>query len=394
MNRIVLVGNGFDLAHDLPTKYEDFFNWYLEERINSLKKEGTRISKDALCAFQLRNTTSYRSWNNFFLTAGDWLPECKPEELISYFVKNSDIFIVEFTPLFNRIFQSFQTKGWVDIENEYYILLRSFLSRPEYVTPAELNNELDYIRLKLGEYLRDVENKYITEDILNKDICELILEPFYQEDISIFALDDYNNLPKDTLSNSDIKFGKRIYIKHMLPSPKYIMAIDFNYTKTANMYMVDNPRYIVNHIHGYLNNLDSVIFGYGDELDINYNDLLRLNDNEYLRNIKSIKYLETDNYRKIISFIESDKYQIYIMGHSCGNSDRTLMNALFEHRNCVSIKPFYYKSQDGNDNYQDIIQNISRNFTDMQLMRVRVVNKKYCEPLPQNEVGSVSQIKG
>ena len=82
------------------------------------------------------------------------------------------------------------------------------------------------------------------------------------------------------------------------------------------------------------------------------------------------------------------------MGHSCGNSDRTLMNALFEHRNCVSIKPFYYKSQDGNDNYQDIIQNISRNFTDMQLMRVRVVNKKYCEPLPQNEVGSVSQIKG
>lgn len=29
----------------------------------------------------------------------------------------------------------------------------------------------------------------------------------------------------------------------------------------------------------------------------------------------------------------------------------------------------------------DLVQNISRNFTDMKLMRDRVVNKTYCEPL-------------
>ncbi|SFO66063.1 AbiH family protein [Prevotella sp. tf2-5] len=28
MNRIVLIGNGFDLAHGLNTRYEDFINWY------------------------------------------------------------------------------------------------------------------------------------------------------------------------------------------------------------------------------------------------------------------------------------------------------------------------------------------------------------------------------
>ena len=73
------------------------------------------------------------------------------------------------------------------------------------------------------------------------------------------------------------------------------------------------------------------------------------------------------------------------MGHSCGNSDRTLMNTLFEHKNCASIKPFYYQNKDSEDNYLDIVQNISRNFTDMKLMRDRVVNKEFCEPLPQNE---------
>ena len=34
MNRIVLIGNGFDLAHGLPTKYEDFINDYWEGFMN------------------------------------------------------------------------------------------------------------------------------------------------------------------------------------------------------------------------------------------------------------------------------------------------------------------------------------------------------------------------
>ena len=55
--------------------------------------------------------------------------------------------------------------------------------------------------------------------------------------------------------------------------------------------------------------------------------------------------------------------------------------SLFEHRNCVSIKPFYYIKDDGSDNYIELVQNISRNFTDMKLMRNRVVNKEFCEPL-------------
>ena len=126
-----------------------------------------------------------------------------------------------------------------------------------------------------------------------------------------------------------------------------------------------------------------MIFGYGDELDDEYKNILNTSNNEYLKNIKSIRYLESSNYRKMLQFIESAPYQVYIMGHSCGNSDRTLLNTLFEHNNCVSIKPYYYQKEDGTDNYLEIVQNISRNFTDMKLMRDRVVNKTFCEPLPQ-----------
>ena len=29
MNRLALIGNGFDLAHGLKTSYRDFMNWYM-----------------------------------------------------------------------------------------------------------------------------------------------------------------------------------------------------------------------------------------------------------------------------------------------------------------------------------------------------------------------------
>ena len=167
--------------------------------------------------------------------------------------------------------------------------------------------------------------------------------------------------------------------------PNVIMLLNFNYTNTANLYLpIAKPGFAINHIHGELSKPNSIIFGYGDELDENYSKISNLNDNEYLKNFKSIKYLESDRYRKALQFMDVAPYQVFIMGHSCGNSDRTFLNTLFEHKNCVSIKPYYHKRKDGKDNYLDIVQNISRNFTDMKLMRDRVVNKTFCEPFSED----------
>ena len=163
--------------------------------------------------------------------------------------------------------------------------------------------------------------------------------------------------------------------------PNNIMLLNFNYTNTADMYLPKADKFTVNHIHGSLSNPDSIIFGYGDERDDEYDVLMKKNNNEYLQHIKSFRYLEASNYRDMLSFIESAPYQICIMGHSCGLSDRTLLATLFEHPNCVSIKPYYHKKDDGTDNYRELIQNIARNFKDPTLMRDRVVRKDRCEPL-------------
>jgi len=172
--------------------------------------------------------------------------------------------------------------------------------------------------------------------------------------------------------------------------PKQILFLNFNYTETENEYIgyqlrvpkesfgdieIDIEKEII-HIHGNLKDSNNpIIFGYGDEIGKEYLEIENLNDNRFLENIKSIKYLETNNYKRLLNFIDSDKYQIFIMGHSCGISDRTLLSKLFEHDNCVSIKVFYHKKDDGTDDFSDAVRNISRNFSKKAVMREKVVNK-------------------
>lgn len=270
----------------------------------------------------------------------------------------------------------------------------------------DLNTQLYDLQVLLVEYLKSIE---ISDKLIKSDIRQKIYAPFKIQDVSIESQQalkehvEYGlNLDNKSLDSKfrqygghcytsgfvddyRVKYGNNILKDDGLPPelllPNNIMLLNFNYTHTAQLYLKEGSIFSVNQIHGDLNNPNSVIFGYGDELDNDYRTIVNKNENKFLDNIKSIKYLEAENYRKLLSFIESEPYQIVIMGHSCGNSDRTLLNTLFEHKNCVSIKPYYYKIDENNDKYIELIQNISRNFTDMKLMRDRVVNKTYCEPL-------------
>ena len=65
MNRIILIGNGFDLAHGLPTRYEDFINWYWEKRVDSFTGNLTPISEDCLCSIKITSDNYNRYWNVF-----------------------------------------------------------------------------------------------------------------------------------------------------------------------------------------------------------------------------------------------------------------------------------------------------------------------------------------
>lgn len=415
MNRIILIGNGFDLAHKLPTRYEDFINWYWEQRANGFNKNFSDIDKDCLCSFE---TKVNNSWHAFAYNRRKFFNPISGKSIIDSIINAPEDFETIFSPFLKNICNSIETKSWVDIENEYYQLLKK-CSKDDYCgfTFKELNEQLRYLQDKLAEYLAGLPTDNIE---LNEDIKKIIYGSIQLNDISVAGSSAIEKHCSYWLERNDLEWRSRLrqyginnnflvedisqfkekHVSKMLDGsmivknynacpdemllPGSVMLLNFNYSGVADKYIMDSVGFM-NHIHGELSKPRNIIFGYGDELDESYSDLLKLNDNECLQNIKSIKYLESSNYRNMLSFIESAPYQIYIMGHSCGNSDRTLLNTLFEHKNCVSIKPFYYKKDDGTDNYLEIVQNICRNFTDMKLMRDKVVNKTYCELLPQSK---------
>lgn len=422
MNRIVLIGNGFDLAHGLKTSYKDFIDDYwktfihktvLTYNVKEYKEDGAIIR------------TNYTSLSGFVdIVERDKAANYNDILKIISEVKEHYELILEIN-FENKILKNITENSfvnWVDIEDEYYKFLtfefhKLKFNRYEYADIKDINRDFNLIKNKLIEYLKQIQSDttiQISSKILDIIYSRYYIDEFTEQEKSVIFLKETeeklnhkeailnNKLPAKTLellSNHPIDkdffrlklSDRKFWDKYFDLIPKDCMFLSFNYTSTANNYInlknkeINGYIPIVINIHGELNNPENpIIFGYGDELEENYSKLENLNDNAYLENIKSIKYQETDNYKQMLNFINSDKYQIIILGHSCGNSDRTLLNTLFEHENCVSIKPYYYQYKDEKtgeikDNYSDIVRNISRSFTDKKSMRDKVVNKTYTD---------------
>ena len=436
MNRLIIVGNGFDLAHGVKTSYKDFIEWYFGEVVEKLKTKKVELevqkekngNKCGVCIYEDKLLNIYWSGDSSgaISVINQIIDRVKKEGNIVVIRNEFGILRRNFSPLFERIIKDYENKGWVDIEADYYEKLKEYaLNKRGNV--KQLNKELSYIEKKLIEYLKIEQDKF-DEFYIEEDLQDIIYEPFSDISVSLkgkkcldehieqdckdkendnlrIKLENYGYDIKKVSDYIDYLFNKSKELNKSISNfirterflkgdkfpkelllPNSIMLLNFNYTKIADKYMTRYFQWLPNHIHGELNDENSVIFGYGDELDNKYKEIEELNNNEFLNKVKSVRYLERDKYRKLLYFLELEPFQVYVMGHSCGNSDRTLLNTIFEHENCVSIKLFYHKKSDGTDNFTEIVQNITRNFNDKKLLRERVVNKTYCQAMPQSEV--------
>lgn len=317
---------------------------------------------------------------------------------------------------FEKIIKDIEDKNWVDIEYAYYEYLCGLIKEldlPDEEDTNEinvLNGEMKFITKKLKEYLEGENEKAKKNPAADKEMQLEIIRPLRSQEIAVSAEESWKEFVERR--EDDFHDKHKIEIKLRLLSDFYwderyqsddgtdvyklfpgkVFLLNFNYTTYIEPRFRDtlpnlqvgsfDKDQLVCHIHGDLNDENSIIFGYGDDREEMYKKLSDKNDNRFLENDKTVKYLGSARYRNFLGFIESAPFQVCIMGHSCGVSDRTLLNTIFQHENCVSIKPYYYKKENSDD-YYEIIKNISRCFDDKKLMRDRVVNKEYCEPLPQ-----------
>lgn len=199
MNRIILIGNGFDLAHDLPTSYKNFINHYWEQWGQWLQGAylGDKLS-DELCSISQKGES--QPWNWIFpsrhFPSGT---KFSPTDVIEAVRTNPDRFLMEITPFFQHINQSFETKNWVDIESEYYLWLKRIFREGNcgYDGAKPLNKELDVIKKLLIEYLDGIQKEQINPELVKECINKAIYEPLEAQDISIDGQSAFEDFAKN-----------------------------------------------------------------------------------------------------------------------------------------------------------------------------------------------------
>lgn len=398
MNKLIIVGNGFDLAHGLPTSYQDFVDDFWKNLQYNLKKEITRKIVTVNCEhynlFDF-NTSEIKSFSDFvehlnFYCADNNLT-IDTEHLTVKDKNNTIIFSFE-NELFRLLSQSSIT-NWCTIEKKYYEILKSLVCEEKncYQNDIQtLNKEFEDIKLLLQDYLKkNVVDAFDFADapIGNEEILHFFNVKYQKlnanPDSELFL--EFPPEDHEALIQDDKELTSKIGLR------PHSLFLDFNYTPTASNYVkqINSLNEIhygtasIIKIHGEVGSEDNPIkIGYGDEMDDDYKKIENAPDDYYIDNIKSFQYMRNSNYKKLINWIESGKFQVLIFGHSCGLSDRTLLNTIFENHNCRSIKIFYHKD-DKADNYTELTHNLSKIFTKKEMMRSKVVDKAICVELPQ-----------
>ena len=344
-NKLVLVGNGFDLAHGLKTSYKDFLDWYMCDAFKTFWKNENY--NDRLIEIKNEYSGMNKSQTQF----------TRFEEALKFFDGNRYQSILYNSNFFKALLDRYSANNWVDIECYYFRTLKAFFLNPNLNNRKDvvgkLNSDFDFLIKKLSEYIQKI----------NLDIRDTRKLPINNSRFAIKEL-----------------FGENI--------ENTIKFLNFNYTETLHS-IYDITQEEIIHIHGRAidRERNPIIFGYGDESDPDYQKIEDSGENLYLEHIKSFGYFRANNYQKLLLFLGSDEFEVSIVGHSCGLSDRVLLNEIFEHPNCKGIEIFYHRRSDGSDNFKEITQEISRHFKPQNkgMMRRKVAGINDRNIIPQNQ---------
>ena len=161
---ILVIGNGFDLAHGLPTRYTDFLKWIVGQHdfFYTLKKQDSQITKLRECISLRIPEEANRKVISQRITHQEEIWNCIDDNFwIGYFLQN---------PMY-------QKENWIDFENEISKVIKSV----DADMKGNIEKKISYEKLS-NEYLKDCFMTYddlfervdgVEEDTPRKSFGEL-----------------------------------------------------------------------------------------------------------------------------------------------------------------------------------------------------------------------------
>lgn len=369
-NKLFLIGNGFDLNNGLRSSYKDFIMWYILTTVETAFKNGQWEVDDDCFKIEINHNYRRTHWASYAL---DFFDQARLANNFSVFFfdnqyNNSDLnkqCIFNICPKNNFIrdlLSECLDSDWSGIEDG----IQRFIKKCHYNVQND-NKTVSINRLDSQVYTDELKNI----QSLNASVKQL-------KDKLTEYLTRYNEPKKMNTNMFSENMGWDYYLGDGDPltiQTRKVMFLNFNYT-TYYTEMIDrivkecNDESIVFDnvsIHGNLDSsLDDIVFGVGDEQNDFYDLIESLYSDEWLYCMKSFHYFRNESYQKLLGFIKGGDYEIYILGHSCSITDRTLLNMLFENKYCKKIHVFHHE---GIKSYLKTTYNIARNFKDKVKMR-------------------------
>jgi hypothetical protein len=262
------------------------------------------------------------------------------------------------------------------IENH---LISEFKSKEILKGNIQLIESQGYFSVNKSDIIDDQNLKtknYFLSRLLNEmslinwvDIEELYFKILTEEKYDVKKLNEEFSLIKEELeiyltSVSNERTGdhmRQFFTGLSVQKENELMVLNFNYTDVfERKYAHFFEKIKTINIHSQLNTSDNpIVFGYAPTEEVTMS-LINKGNNEFLKNIKRYYYKRTHSELELNHFLKNDfkkDIQVYILGHSCGTSDRNILKDIFTNEYVKKINIMYHKNY---NNYFDTLVNIDR----------------------------------
>ena len=390
--KILLIGNGFDLAHGLPTSYSYFLDF-----CDKVEKK-----------FNFQSGINEKDYKTNELN--DWNIDDSIKSKLYEWDKNTNnnlnkLFIEIYDNIKDNIWINYFLnirytlgKNWIDFESEISNIIQAFecirdnIERRERIQQSERNK---VIKLEVVKDFVDISKEI-------EGLKELDLEDMYTNLKLFFVFFKKKNVDLDRLIRA-----LEIYISEFINKIEVLQKNDdikdinpdcvlsFNYSNTYERIYGQSNKIEYDYIHGkadITNNVNTcnLVLGIDEYLE----ECDRDNKLEFLPFKKFYQriYKSTDSsYMEWVDEIRQNSecpYELYIFGHSLDKTDKDVLELLICNDN-VQTKIYYHrKSNDDKKELGKLIRNLVRVIGAKELIRRTGGSHKTIEFIPQTLPGA------
>ena len=356
---ILLLGNGFDLYHKLPTRYDNFLHT-IDFLVNNYKPEMKTIA-DVFGDSRLQNEDAFigECYNTHKTVYENiTLDEYAIEQLINLSKDNL---------WFRYLLKIFDNKvGWIDFEKEIAYVLDAFKAFLKKATVKvrfhEVNKEQTYIIKNFNFFLKDYNSgivggpSYSVIDDFTKEYplgSGVIV--VNKEKIINYLLEELNIVAKTLRLYLEAfveptLLGIKQHTLKKCPAITHIdKAISFNYTSSYEQFYLSSEIF---HLHGDVKN--KIIIG----INPDSSDEITSIDVSF---VKFKKYFQRTQYNTDLNYInwlkeikEPKQFtSLIVMGHSLDITDKDILMELFNKMDEIMI--LYHSEQAKNTYISNLI---------------------------------------